>query len=127
MAEGKMRMYDFDQSVISSLAPVKNLDKLKNMVNKFYKETENKYYALHGHAALTGSSYLTILKMVDGKAEFTSLGESIVTLFAEGIGPIVHFKELPGAIEIWYKSQSDDTAYALYLFPYDEGIVEVSK
>lgn len=117
----KANLYDLNKNFISQWPIIIKLDTLKEIIKKFYSETNNSFYMLYGKEI----SYFTLFNIIENETEFASLSDAVITCLTEVFDGIVSYEEAEGAIEIWVKDA--DEATVLYLFPYDQGIVGVTK
>ena len=113
-------LYDLNRSLISQWPILDTLTALETMIDKFYSETNNSFYMLYGKE----KSYFTLFHFEE-KSEFSKLGDGVITCLKEAFDGIVAYEKVEGAIEIWVKDKDEATVF--YLFPYDTGIVGVTK
>ena len=113
-------LYDLNRSLISQWPILDILTALETMIDKFYSETNNSFYMLYGKE----KSYFTLFHFGE-KTEFSKLSDGVITCLKEAFDGIVAYEKVEGAIEIWVKDKDEATVF--YLFPYDAGIVGVTK
>ena len=94
--------------------------KEKNLtINSLHAKCNNIYYMLYGKEI----SYFTLFRVIDSDY----FGYEVIECL-KNIGAIkaIDFTETKDAIEIWVENENDEPT-CLYLFPYDNGIVEVGE
>ena len=114
-------LYELNQSLISQWPILDILTALENMIDNFHLKENNTFYMLYGK----DKSYFTLFQFDDGTKEFSKLSDGVITCIKETFDGIVAYEEVEGAIEIWVKDKGEATVF--YLFPYDQGIVGVTK
>lgn len=117
----KLNLYDLNKSIISQLKDLneEQLYAAKKVITVFAEETDNKYHMLYGREI----NYFTLF-VKDFYAKET-LGNEVISCL-KNIGKIksIELTENKDAIEIWI-CDSDNELTVLYLFPYDNGVIEV--
>lgn len=117
----RLNLYDLNKSIISQLKDLneEQLYAAKKMITIFAEETNNKYHMLYGREI----NYFTLF-VKDFYAKET-LGNEVINCL-KNIGKIksIELTENKDAIEIWICDLENELT-VLYLFPYDNGIVEV--
>lgn len=114
-------LYDINCALISKWPVLDVLTALETMIDKFYSETKNSFYMLYGKT----KSYFTLFHFEGEQTEFAKLSDGVITCLKEAFDGIVAYEEVDGAIEIWVRDKDEATVF--YLFPYDAGIVGVTK
>ena len=111
-------LYDINKQIISQLPVLSDLEDKKNLIHKLHVEWGNFYYMLYGKEI----SYFTLFKVVEPQY----FGNEVIECL-NNIGNIkaIDFTEAQDAIEIWVEDESGPTC--LYLFPYDNGVVQVGE
>jgi len=112
-------LYDINKQIISQLPTLNDFTKAIADVRDLHGKYWNEYYMMYGKEI----SYFTLFK-VCGMNEF---GQDIIDCCAN-IGDIkaIDMTEAADAIEIWVQPENDEPT-CLYLFPYDNGVVQVGE
>ena len=114
-----MGLYDMNKQIIAQLPALTddeiNEDKLK-LFYDLHIQNNNEFYMLYGKEI----SYFTLFKIVDARYFGT---ETIDCLKNVGDIKAIDFTEDGSALEIWVQVENEPTC--LYLFPYDNGLVNV--
>lgn len=121
-AELQYTLYELNKSIIHAL-PDATIEEIKNgieEINLFFEETKAKNYMLLGKEI----SYYTILRHRKFHCEDETLGEATVACL-NSIGIIKSIEKMDDKVEIWVLI--DDDVFCLYLFSYDNGIVEFGR
>lgn len=116
----KMSLYDLNQSIISQLPELTELDDKINLINEYKTNTANQYYMLYGKDI----SYFTLFHCQNPifTGNYPTLGEEVIDcLKSIGIIKCIDYTENKDAIEIWV--DYNDTSVCIYLFPYDNGVI----
>lgn len=117
----KLNLYDLNKSIISQLKDLneEQLYAAMKTITVFAEGTNNKYHMLYGKEI----SYFTLF-VKDFYAK-ESLGKEVINCL-KNIGKIksIELTENKDAIEIWI-CDSENELTVLYLFPYDNGVIEV--
>lgn len=115
----QINLYDMNKQIVAQLPDKEDFTDILQNINLFKIKTNNKYYMLYGKEI----SYFTLFHC--GNPKSTETFEEAVIDCLNSIGPIksIDLTEDGNAIEIWV--MSDNEATCLYLFPYDDGVVEV--
>lgn len=114
-------LYDMNKQLISQL-PELSENILRNekdlTISTLHAKFNNVYYMLYGKEI----SYFTLFKINDSQY----FGNEVIECL-KNIGTIkaIDFTESKDAIEIWVENEEGPTC--LYLFPYDNGLVEVGE
>ena len=113
-----MGLYDMNKQIISQLPPLDDFTKAIDNIRTLHGTYWNKYYMMYGKEI----SYFTLFEVI-GCNEF---GYDIIDC-CTNIGPIkaMDLTESGDAVEIWVDTIDGPTC--LYLFPYDNGIVQVGE
>lgn len=111
-----MGLYDMNKQIISQLPVLTDLEDKKYTINSLHAKFNNEFYMLYGKEI----SYFTLFKIEDS----TYFGNEVVDCL-NNIGDIkaIDLTEANDAIEIWV--QDGENVTCLYLFPYDNGVVQV--
>ena len=114
-----MGLYDMNKQIISQLPTLNDFTKAIADVRDLHGKYWNEYYMMYGREI----SYFTLFK-VCGMNEF---GQDVIDCCAN-IGTIkaMDMTEAADAIEIWVQPENGEPT-CLYLFPYDNGIVQVGE
>lgn len=114
-----MGLYDMNKQIISQLPALSDFTKAIANVRDLHEKYQNEYYMMYGKEI----SYFTLFK-VCGMNDF---GQDVIDCCLN-IGPIkvMDLTETNDAIEIWIQPE-DNESTCLYLFPYDNGIVQVGE
>ena len=113
-----MGLYDMNKQIISQLPALSDFTKAIANVRDLHGKYWNEYYMMYGKEI----SYFTLFK-VCGANEF---GQDVIDCCANvGIIKAIDFTETQDAIEIWVENNNGPTC--LYLFPYDNGVVQVGE
>jgi hypothetical protein len=90
-----------------------------NDINTLYKTYHNKYFMLYGKEI----SYFTVFKIIEPQY----LGDDVLDCCLNvGLIKAMDLTETGDAVEIWVQPH-DGEPTCLYLFPYDNGIVQVGE
>ena len=113
-----MGLYDMNKQIISQLPVLTDLEEKKEVIHKLHIEWGNFYYMLYGKEI----SYFTLFKIKEPQY----FGNEVIECL-KNIGEIkaIDFTETQDAIEIWVEDDNGPTC--LYLFPYDNGVVQVGE
>ena len=105
---------------IKMLEKLIELDDKINLINEYKINTANQYYMLYGKDI----SYFTLFHcqnpiIIDN---YPTLGEEVIDCL-KSVGTIkcIDYTENKDAIEIWV--DYNDTSVCIYLFPYDNGVI----
>ncbi len=113
-------LYDMNKQIIAQLPIMKDTDFKKALENVtiLHNTWHNKYYMLYGKEI----SYFTVFEVIEPQY----LGEILLECCLN-VGSIkaMDLTETKDAIEIWIEDENGPTC--LYLFPYDNGIVQVGE
>lgn len=114
----KIDLYDVNKQIIAQLPILENLDEKVVLINNLHNRFGNQYYMLYGKEI----SYFTLFKIIRP----TYLGNEVIGCL-NYIGKIkaIDFTEAQDAVEIWVEDDNGPTC--LYLFPYDNGVVQVGE
>lgn len=120
-AEGanfNMGLYDMNKQIIAQLPALTDLAEKEIMINTLHTEFKNSYYMLYGKEI----SYFTLFKIKEAQY----FGQEVIDCLSY-IGKVkaIDLTETKDAIEIWVENNNDPTC--LYLFPYDNGVVQVGE
>lgn len=111
-------LYDINKQIIAQLPEFADLNKAIKTIEALHDIYHNKYYMLYGKEI----SYFTLFKLIEPQyfaQEVLECLRNVGTLKA--IDP-----DEPGtAVEIWVENEDGPTC--LYLFPYDNGLVQVGE
>jgi len=117
--------YDLNKSAIKQLGPAKEgeLRHARGEMNKINRTSNNEYYML----LFKDISYYTVLHNTKTAPKNDTLG-TVVMDCLKNIGTIYSINETESSstFEIWVETQSGEMMVG-YLFPYDQGIVEIQK
>ena len=113
-----MGLYDMNKQIISQLPELTDLEDKYCTINNLHAKFNNFYYMMYGKEI----SYFTLFKII--KPQYFG-SEVIDCLKNVGIIKAIDFTEEQDAIEIWVENENGPTC--LYLFPYDNGIVQVGE
>ena len=114
----KIDLYDVNKQIIAQLPVLENLDEKIVLINNLHNQFGNQYYMLYGKEI----SYFTLFKIIQP----IYFGNEVISCL-NYIGKIkaIDFTEAQDAIEIWVEDSNGPTC--LYLFPYDNGVVQVGE
>lgn len=111
-------LYDINKQIIAQLPTYTDLDKAAKTISALHDIYQNEYYMLYGKEI----SYFTLFKLIEPQyfaQEVLDCLRHVGTLKA--VDP-----DEPGtAVEIWVENEDGPTC--LYLFPYDNGLVQVGE
>ena len=112
-------LYDMNKQIIAQLPVLNDFTKAIADVRDLHGKYWNEYYMMYGKEI----SYFTLFK-VCGMNEF---GQDVIDCCAN-IGAIkaMDMTEAADAIEIWVQPDNGEPT-CLYLFPYDNGVVQVGE
>ena len=115
----EMGLYDMNKQIISQLPVLENFEKAMNDIQTLYKTYHNKYFMLYGKEI----SYFTVFKIIEPQY----LGDDVLDCCLNvGLVKAMDLTETGDAVEIWVQPY-DGEPTCLYLFPYDNGIVQVGE
>lgn len=115
----ELGLYDINKQIISQLPALTDFSKAIVDIRELHGKYWNKYYMMYGKEI----SYFTLFK-VCGLNDF---GQDVIDCCANvGIIKSIDLTETNDAIEIWVQPEEAEPT-CLYLFPYDNGLVEVGK
>ena len=111
-------LYDINKQIIAQLPELNNFEDKKNLFSTLHAKWNNFYYMLYGKEI----SYFTLFKIEDS----TYFGDNVIDCL-KNIGAIkaIDLTEFKDALEIWVETETEVTC--LYLFPYDNGVVQVGE
>ena len=113
-----MSLYDINKTIISQEKDLINFEGSLEAIKTFQNLVKNNYYMLYGKDL----GYFTLFKLNDLQSQdFPDKVLTCVKNISNSIKSIEFVNN--NAIEIWIKK--DDNIYCLYLFGYDNGLVEV--
>lgn len=116
----EINLYDLNKNIMSQLKPLSDekLKELKKLILTFDDTIDNTYYML---LCRERNYYTTFVK--NGCIGINAINESVIDCLHD-LGEIIsgELTEDKTAIEFWIKA--DDTAYCVYFFGYDAGVVE---
>lgn len=118
-SELNLSLYDMNKQIVSQLPVLLTTDKSIADIDTFVKETSNTHYMMYGQEI----SYFTIFQRCSGLTE--TVGEAVIDCL-KNVGMIksIELTEDKSAFEIWVTDDNGEST-CLYLFPYDNGIVQV--
>lgn len=114
-----MGLYDMNKQIISQMPYLEDFDKAMNDVVTLYETYHNKYFMLYGKEI----SYFTVFEIIEPQY----FCEEVLSCLLN-VGPIkaMDLTAVGDAVEIWVQP-TDEEPTCLYLFPYDNGIVQVGE
>ena len=114
----EMGLYDMNKQIISQLPDLTDWDRVEQTLLEFDVDWTNVYYMLYGKEI----SYFTVFKV----KEHICFGREIIDVI-KNIGAVkaIDLTEAADAVEVWVMYKDEPTC--LYLFPYDNGIVQVGE
>lgn len=118
----ELGLYDINKQIISQLPKLSEneLCQEKNLtINSLHAKCNNIYYMLYGKEI----SYFTLFRVIDSDYFGYEVIECLKNI---GTIKVIDFTETKDAIEIWVENENNSPT-CLYLFPYDNGIVEVGE
>ena len=117
-SEINIGLYDINKQIISQLPVLSDLEDKKEIIQKLHRDWGNFYYMLYGKEI----SYFTLFNIINSQ---TFADEVIACLNNVGDIKAIDLTEAEDAIEIWVQNEENPTC--LYLFPYDNGVVQVGE
>lgn len=118
---GGMNLYNLNQCLIAAEPdlPQVVIDRKIKELNKIINENDFKYYLLLNNEL----KYYTFFVKSEAGENF---GEVVFELLNE-MGKIksYEYNEETKCVEIWIKNSMESLAWVFYLFPYDQGTIEV--
>lgn len=114
----EMGLYDMNKQIISQMPNLTDWDRVETTLLDFDKKWHNDYYMLYGKEI----SYFTVFKI----KEQIAFGREVIDVI-KNVGAVkaIDPTENADAMEVWVIY--DDEPTCLYLFPYDQGIVQVGE
>ena len=118
-----MNLYEMNQNMVKQLPVLEITDEELNKINQLHNIHNAHYYML----LCNDMKYYTILKPSSNWALMPTMcdkfGPTVVDCL-KSVGDIKSIDFVPDntAIEIWVENA--EGVYCMYLFPYDEGVVE---
>ena len=121
--DNNMNLYEMNQSMVKKLPVLDITEKELNLINQLHNIHGNQYYML----LCNDMKYYTILKASSTWAIMPTICETFgltVIDCLKNVGDIKSIDLVPdnSAIEIWLENA--EGVYCMYLFPYNEGVVE---
>lgn len=121
--DNDMNLYEMNQNMVKQLPVLDITEKELNLINQLHNIHGNQYYML----LCNDMKYYTILKASSTWAIMPTMCETLgltVVDCLKSIGNIKSIDLVPdnSAIEIWLENA--EGVYCMYLFPYNEGVVE---
>ena len=118
-----MNLYEMNQNMVKQLPVLDITEKELNLINQLHNIHGNQYYML----LCNDMKYYTILKASSTWAIMPTMCETLgltVIDCLKYVGDIKSIDLVPdnSAIEIWLENA--EGVYCMYLFPYNEGVVE---
>lgn len=116
-----MTQYDLSKSVVSQLPELDPSTKV-SLINDYIDKAENVFYMIYGKEI----SYFTILYLnKNSTLEAENPGEVVIECL-NNIGKIraIELDEDQGVLEMWVMNNNEPTC--LYMYGYDDGIVEIA-
>lgn len=113
-----MGLYDMNKQLISQLPALTDLEDKVDVIHKLHIDYGNFYYMLYGKEI----SYFTLFKVIEPQYFGNEVIECLKNV---GVIKAIDFTETQDAIEIWVENEDGPTC--LYLFPYDNGVVQVGE
>ena len=122
-----MNLYDLNKSIVAQLPDITDFKNYYTLITEFYQQTNNAFYMLYGKEI----SYFTLLHGIpysfNTKKILEPFSKNVVDcLKAFKAVKSIDYTENKDAIEIWV-SDEEDNITCLYLFPYDNGVVEFNE
>lgn len=113
--EVAMSVYDMNCQIISQLSPLTDDEQHEKskIITQLIDETRSRFYML----LCRDINYYTVFMRMP---EAEEMMEEVVIDCAKYIGDIKAIEMVDGAVEIWVSN--NEGTYAMYLFPYDEGV-----
>ncbi len=114
----ELGLYDMNKQIIAQLPELTDLSDKEGVINSLHMKYNNFYYMLYGKEI----SYFTLFKIKEPQY----LGAEVIDCLRY-VGKIkaIDLTEESDAVEIWV--ETDDGPTCLYLFPYDNGVVQVGE
>lgn len=119
--------YQINQMAVSKLPDMEDFEESKQKIREFYTKEQNqfcKYYMLLCRDTL---NYYTLLHRHIAGDFYNAIVEEnledVVIECLQNIGPIKMIEPDGEKVECWV--QTPNGCVAVYLFPYDEGVIEV--
>ena len=113
-----MGLYDMNKQIITQLPELTDLSEKCDLIYNLHTKFNNNYYMLYGKEI----SYFTLYKIIKPQC----FGNEVIDCLKNiGIIKAIDFTETQDAIEIWVENNNGPTC--LYLFPYDNGVVQVGE
>ena len=113
-----MNLYDLNKSIMPQLEPIADFTNAIEDINNWRTETNNAFYLMYGKEI----SYFTLFSSY-GIHTANYLGEEVISCL-RSVGCVYAIDlNKDNVWEIW--CDWDGEATCLYLFPYDNGVVEI--
>ena len=121
--DNDMNLYEMNQNMVKKLPVLDITEKELSLINQLHNIHGNQYYML----LCNDMKYYTILKTSSTWAIMPTMCETLgltVIDCLKNVGDIKSIDLVPdnSAIEIWLENA--EGVYCMYLFPYNEGVVE---
>ena len=113
----EMDLYDMNKQIIAQLPDLTDWDRVEQLFNDFHTSWRNKYYMMYGKEI----SYFTVFKIVEPHLFGSVVMDCIPNV---GIVKAIDLTETEDAVEIWVLPDGEEDVTCMYLFGYDEGVVE---
>ena len=120
----QMSLYDMNKQIIKQLGDLseEQIEAVLDIFEKYHSIAKQEYYLLYGKEI----SYFTLFHCDEfGEGSHGGLGELVIECLTN-IGPIysISLTEAKDAIELWVLPDGKEDVTCLYLFGYDQGVVE---
>ena len=122
-AEGSnlnLGLYDLNKQIIAQLPPLENFERAMEGIITLYEKYKNEFFMLYGKEI----SYFTLFRIVNDDDYWFS-ADVIECCKNVGVIKAMDLTTLQDAVEIWVETSEGPTC--LYLFPYDDGVVQVGE
>lgn len=113
-------LYDLNKQIIAQLPPLEAFEQAMEGITTLYEKYKNEFFMLYGKEI----SYFTLFRIVNDNDYWFS-ADVIDCCKNVGIVKAMDLTESQDAIEIWVETSEGPTC--LYLFPYDNGVVQVGE
>ena len=115
----EMGLYDMNKQIIAQLPILEDFEKSMDDIWTLYETYHNKYFMLYGKEI----SYFTVFKIIEPQYLGTEVLDCCLNV---GLIKSMDLTETGDAVEIWVQPEGGEPT-CLYLFPYDNGIVQVGE
>ena len=118
--KSSITLYDLNKQAVTQQPPLENFESSLEILNNYLTYTKNIYYML----LCKDKSYYTVFVRKNNPDLLAFDKEFIDCIQNFGTIKSINMSEDEAAIEIWVTLPEENDSYVMYLFGYDQGVIE---